>query len=431
MKKVVFVLTVLFFLGGRLSSSSYSAEPTSQGKIKFEVDVSDDAGIDTVSDIIKLKNIKASEIEPFIRARLSRYGTVQVNDSLNMIIVTDKQAKVADLIKLIQNLDTEGINDFIRVKTESIPLKYTNPRTIEPLINKQISIEGSIVTDTDHNALVITDVKSKVDLIKKLISELDTPIPQVLIKTKIIEIESQYANRLGIDWEKVGGVTEKFVSNYTKQFIYNPKEGIWNFLTESGSSRIESNVSLSVIIDFMNFLVNEGKAKALSSPQVVTLNNKQAEISSGERVYYVPAANLNVSDYYSDVGLRLVVTPTIRADNSMTLQVYTELGNLVGWSSKGMPVVNTRKVNNTIDIKDEQVFVLSGLEKVTYVDVDKGIPILRSISPWIFSIKTKIEVRSQMLVFITPSIVKSDKESAAVESLKKLEDTEKSLKISK
>ncbi|MBI5574627.1 MAG: hypothetical protein HY919_08810 [Elusimicrobia bacterium] len=79
----------------------YGAEPTSQGRIKFDVDILDDAGIDTVSKIVTLKNIKASEIEMFIKGRLSRYGTVQVNDALNMIIITDKQPKVNDLSKLV------------------------------------------------------------------------------------------------------------------------------------------------------------------------------------------------------------------------------------------------------------------------------------------------------------------------------------------
>ena len=426
----------------------YAGEPTSKGRIKFDVDVWDDAGIDTVSKIVSLKNIKASEIEPFIRKRLSRYGTVQVNDALNMIILTDKQPKVDDLSKLVQKLDVEGLKDFLRLDTESISLKYTNPETLISLVQTQISPEGSIFVDKDHTALVITDVRSKIDFIKELVEQLDRPIPQVLIEAKIMEVDNDYISKVGIDWN----VLKEGVSDGSARYSQDERRSLSHFyettyeypnepslnrisMTKEGPESVKSwniyggvNLDLRKIMDFVNFLVNEGKAKILSTPQIVTLNNKRGRVQWGSTVYVPIKRNKTYIDPIR-TGLVLCVTPRIRAGDLLTLDITTQMDNLIGWGPEGNPIISGSNTENSINIRDGKTFAIAGIEKTAFVNAVKGVPLLKSIPvlKYLFSKEVKTKVTKQLLVFITPHIIK-ERTSFQEQKLDKLRKIEKELR---
>lgn len=234
--------------------------PDTQGSIQLNLKVTDDAGIDAVSEIVQLQHVKAVELEPFVRSRLSRYGAVQVNDQLNALIITDKQPKLNDLVRMVKTLDIEGLDNFYRLVTDVIPLRhaqgdafpallaevispdgsvkfnkelntliitdleskvelakqiiakldhpvetavipvrYSRASTIYPLVSDKMSADGKISYQDDLNVLVVTDIKSKLDYLKEIIKSLDVPIPQILIEAKILEVSSEYLRSTGMD----------------------------------------------------------------------------------------------------------------------------------------------------------------------------------------------------------------------------------------
>ncbi len=484
MKKMSVLLSCVLLMSVSLPLWSVS-DPTSKGRIQLDVDITDDAGVDTVSKVVTLKNIKASEIEPFIRARLSRYGTVQVNDALNMVIITDKKPKIDDLNELVITLDQKGAKEFLRLETESIslkyvqandvvtligprlsdegqvlvdvqhnaivvtdkrskiefikqliplldtpiaeiateriPLKYSNAQDIEPMVRKWLSSNGVISIDNNQNALVVTDIRSKIDTIKSYVTTLDVPIPQLLIETKIVEIDGNYAQKVGIDWEKVGNITGKLSSGYSKQYDYDKTIAAWKEGAESGGMKFETAVSLSVVGDFINFLVNEGKAHVIAKPRVVTLTGQQASISNTIKVPYTYSGSSN--EDMSQFGLSLNVTPNVRSKDLINLVVNARVSDLTGWSNKLQPITYSREFSNNVNVKNSETFLVSGIEKTSVVRTDKGIPILRSILPIIFSQIVKTEVKNQILVFITTTIIGSENAgtSADTEQLKSIE----------
>ncbi|MDO9392296.1 MAG: hypothetical protein Q7U71_11070, partial [bacterium] len=166
MKIVNILLVILCFCSASLMAQDKSA---STGSMQLKIDVSDDNGTDAITQIVTLKKLKASEIEPFIRARLSRYGAVHVNDATNTIIITDKPLKVKDLASLVLKLDETGSMNFLRLETEAIKLKYIAPSKIRPYIEKRLSSEGIISYNDELNMLVITDLKSRIENIKKIL----------------------------------------------------------------------------------------------------------------------------------------------------------------------------------------------------------------------------------------------------------------------
>jgi len=444
MKQKLFFV-IIFLASANLVFSELP--PGTKGTLKLEVEVQDELGIDTVSQSIQLKNIRASEIEPFIRSRLSRWGIVQVNDALNMVIITDKKPKIDDLVKLVQQLDVEGLEDFLRLHTVSIPLNYTEANSIKNLVQAQLSPEGSLLVDSDHNTLVITDVKTKIDLIKKLVEKIDVFVPQVVIEARVVEISGDYIRKVGIDWSALGlmsgqiqtswnastskGRTETKSQTITEtktDGTYTKSEGpITTSIQESFSQntpvpswQVSGYLDLDKIFNFVNILVNENNAKILSMTRIVTTNNKTGTITAGEKIFYKPMQwGQRSGEYERTTGLTLQVTPRVGKDNVVTLSVNSNLDNLTGWSPDGNPIVINRSVNSNVVLKDSETFVLGGFEKATTVDSEKGIPILRSILPFIFSRKIKTEVKSQIIIFLTP-YVKRELGYAPEEDLQKL-----------
>ncbi len=417
----------------------------SKGRLKLDVEVQDELGIDTVSQVVQLKNIQASEIEPFIQARLSRWGAVQVNDALNMVVITDKRAKLNDLTALVRQMDTPKLKDFLRLETVSIPLNYTSPETVKSLVSAQVSKEGRLIVDKAHNALVITDLKSKIESIRRIVAQLDVFSPQVQIDAVVVEISGDTLQKAGLDLEALrtvqGSASGQISSNrsstasedITRNYDANGK------LTDAHQSIHNSNVAgypfwsvgggvnLDQLFNVVNLWVNQNKARILTRTTLVTSNNETGSLSAGDKVYYrtlgsrpqdstnttyyntaAAVTNLygsaNQSESSAAGGLQVRILPLIGKDDVVQLSILANLDNLTGWSPEGAPIFENRSTQSKVTLKNGETFLLSGLQKTTQVDSEKGIPVLRSILPFIFSKKTKSKQQHEIWVLLTPHI---------------------------
>lgn len=133
MKKLICMCATLIFMifGGiniKVAAESPDPLPTipltssNSGTINFQVD---DLSIYSQSKLVYLKNLSVSEVEPYIRSRLSKFGKVQINDQENLLIVSDREPKLSDIVKLIEELDKAGKKGFLRLETEIIPVSGT------------------------------------------------------------------------------------------------------------------------------------------------------------------------------------------------------------------------------------------------------------------------------------------------------------------
>ncbi|MDI6734893.1 MAG: secretin N-terminal domain-containing protein [bacterium] len=398
-----------------------SPSSPSQGRLRLEVDVADDAGIDTISELITLEHIKASEIEPFIKARLSRYGTVQVNDALNMLIITDKEHKVRDLTKLVRGLDVGGLKDFLRLETNVIPLKYVLASSLTQIVKERLSSDGTVQADNNLNVLIITDVKSKIDHAKKIIAILDIPTTQILIEAKIIETSSEIRNELGVDWWALTDLLPQGSLNYYK--TKRKTEQDHNYYYNSQDSQFSGNahMDLTKLGDFVNLLIKQDKAKLLSNPKIMTLNNRVGRIIAMETVEYQSSSWRYNRE---QLGLILQITPHIGASNYINIDISANMRNLSGWNSNGSPIVSEQRVDSSVLVKDGETFTIGGLRKKNVIKITKRVPILGYILPFIFSKKEDSVKENDLLIFITPHIVKIDTQIEPAD-LKKLEEIEK------
>ncbi|MFH0775710.1 MAG: secretin N-terminal domain-containing protein [bacterium] len=406
------------------NSESNSLSSSSKGRIQLNVDVADDAGIDTISELITLEHIKASEIEPFIKARLSRYGTVQVNDALNMLIITDKELKVRDLTKLVQGLDVAGLKDFLRLETEVVPLKYALASSLTQIIKERLSSDGTIQADNNLNVLIVTDVRSKIDYAKKIIAILDVPVTQVLIEAKIIETSGEIRSELGIDWWALGNLLPNGSVYYNKS-ERSQEYNNWQYSKYQDSQLSgNANMDLTKLGDFINLLIKEDKAKLLSNPKIMTLNNTSGRIEATERVEYEISSGYYGSHYQEEIGLSLGITPHIGASNYINMGISASMKNLSGWNPNGSPIISTQQIQNSVLVKDEETFIIGGLKKKSVIKITKRVPILGYILPYLFSKKEDSVRENDLLIFITPHIVKIDTHIESADQ-KKLDELEK------
>ncbi len=379
-----FVIALIVLLSAPLSLSAARVE--SRGKVRLDVEIGDQEGADTVSRMVAFKNVRASEIEPLIKSRLSPQGILQVNDSLNMLIITDKKSKVEDLLQLMAQLDARGKKGFLHLETEFIPLKFISASKVKSLLEVGLSSEGQILVDTDHNSLLVNDVGSKIADMKELIKRLDRPIPQVLLESKIVEVRSDYLRKTGWDWAAPKESLAKGVLGGLKatEFMY----GGW------------AVIDFRHALDFLSMLVNQAHAKIVSSPQIIALNNTQGSIEWSDYIRNNNTPTLRT-------GLKLNITPHIREGGEMTLEISSRMESLVGYSPEGLPLTSSSSCESTVSLRNGKTLVMGGMNSESLIERKKGIPILKEIPVIgiLFRKKTTERVNSQLLIFLTPRLM--------------------------
>lgn len=408
------VLLALFAVNGAWADP---AEDT-HGTLDLKVAVQDELGIDTVSEVVELHHVKASQLEPFIRARLSRWGAVQVDDALNMVIITDKKLKLRDLAALVRTLDSPTLKDFVRLDTVAIPLRFTDPSIILASVTSQLSPEGRIVVDAAHNALVVTDLSSRLEALKAFVGKLDAFVPQAVMEVSVVQVNNDFMRNAGLDWSVLNTINGSFSANggtnsNTSNNTYS--NSAYNNYASSGSGsnngwNASGNINVS---SFLNLITNNNKGKVLLTTRLTGTNGTQVRFTSGlgavgSVATYSGNANANsalpqqgVPEADRQDGFSVVVQPRVGAGDVATLNVQVGMNNFLGWDNSGRPLLDSRSLNTQAVLRDGDTLLLGGLQKVNLVDEDKGIPGLRTVLPFIFSRQSKARVESDLLVLLT------------------------------
>lgn len=238
---------------------------------------------------------------------------------------------------------------------------------------------------------------------------IDSKTPQVLIQSKVVEAILDENNEMGINWEKLQA---KYESDYRVDF---KTEGLTNFpLGQGGLLLSFFSGDADALLQMLN---TEVKTNVLSSPKVVSLDNKEARILVGDKVAYqqsfgqTTAGITTTSVLFEDVGIKLVVTPYVRARDFVILKIHTEVSTVKEWrrlrNGDEVPIIGTRQTDTQVIVKDKSTLVIGGLineEKrrtVHKVPILGDIPILNLL----FKYQHANTVKKELLVFITPTIL--------------------------
>jgi type IV pilus assembly protein PilQ len=281
--------------------------------------------------------------------------------------------------------------------------------------------------------LIINDLQEHLTSADDLITALDKPQPQVEIEARIVETNRNYARALGVQWGFNGNVSPQLGNTTNLAFpnsgsiggrvgnaTQGPSDGSGTKASTAvnlGAAAATSAVGIQLgsvngafnLDVALSALETSGNGKLLSTPKVSTLNNIAAEITQGIDFPIQTQANNTVTTTFKTAALSLKVIPQITAANTVIMQIALEnsspdFGNEV----LGIPSINKQAATTSVLVMDGQTTVIGGIYTSTSANSRDNTPGLANIPllGWLFRRDTVNEKNTELLIFITPRIVK-------------------------
>jgi type IV pilus assembly protein PilQ len=328
--------------------------------------------------------------------------------------------------------------------TETIYLNYANPVDVEKMLKSGgtagaaagagkgfFSDYGTITQVPWNNALIIKDTKENIANIVKIVQEHDKKPNQIQIDCKIVQATSNFSKELGIQWGASYSQTSKMLGN-KEVTLTGAQTGTGSGASGSrAGTTIPYSVNLpaaigagsggvlgmfigsaadSTLLDIqLSALEAEGKGRILSNPKVVTADNKKAKIEQGKSIPYKTVSTTGTQTQFAEATLSLEVTPTVTRDGFIKLDIIAkkDQADFIN-QSEGVPTIDKKQATTLLYVRDGETAVIGGIYERSENDGESGLPGLRNIPllGWLFKKSTNSDAKTELLIFITPRILK-------------------------
>ena len=314
------------------------------------------------------------------------------------------------------------------------------------------NVPGDISVDTDTNTIIVQAPRSVMKIVYYLVNKMDKPRAQIRIKCYIIETDSDTMRELGVQWG--GSMDYQNSTNDRTMFFpggtmtYSDDSTSWspnysgglggagygiNFpLTSADASTMGLSLGYlfgDIAEDYLeaqlSALATEDRVNILSSPTLITMENKEALIQDGVEVPYPVETDDGYDVEWAEALISLRVTPQIVGDNFLRLQVQVLKDEVDETRSVlGYPYIKKKKTESMILCRDGETIVLSGLTKRQTEHGNDGVPWLKDIPAlgWLFKHQLDDEELNEIMVFITPIIMQPVKSNDIQKSFELIED---------
>jgi len=328
------------------------------------------------------------------------------------IATTDKLASEAASRKRLKEAEELEVEPITLTRT----LSYARSRDVEQVIREGgvLSDRGKVIVDERTNTLIISDIPKRVEPIDALIDTLDAETPQVMIEARIVETSKQYARDLGVIWGFEASADAAHGTSTGLNALHNTSvRYALNLPGDGGASQLGfsfGNIVDSFTLDLaLNALETEGRGRIISAPKIATQNNERAEIEQGVRIPITNTTATEIQVEFVSASLLLSVTPQITAEGTIILDVTVENNspdfvNTAG----GIPSIRTQRAQTKVLINDGGTTVIGGIFVVNEGSSEVGVPWFRKIPVfgWLFKQESIQQENRELLIFITPKIVK-------------------------
>lgn len=344
--------------------------------------------------------------------------------------------------------------------TEFMRINYAKASDLKKLITQQsggkqssslLSSRGSVAVDKRTNTLIVQDTADKLEEIRGLVKKLDIPVQQVLIESRVVVASTDVSDEFGVRWGGLGINGSSLVNNGRSIGISGRLQNLrnlndtnfqrsttsssgssgsrLNWTNVQGSSKTNSN---DMIVDMgvdaanatrfaigftslnsglieleLSALQSEGHGQVVATPKVLTANNQPAVIASGQQIpFNVATSSGATAVQFIKAELRLQVTPQITPDGDVIMQLQVNKDSL--GTNTTTPTVNTNRVDTTVLVNNGETVVLGGIFQEDKVKSVVKTPFLGDI-PWLgalFRKKVNTDTKQELLIFITPRLVK-------------------------
>ncbi len=345
-------------------------------------------------------------------------GFVRVGNVLR--IAPADVLKAEEEVRLQERRNKEKLEDL---EVKLLPVNYATVKDTEGLVKRLLSARGTVNLDERTNTLIIKDISSVIDEASALIAAIDTQTPQVMIEAKIVEANLDFTRELGSVWaiqtqqftdpfdpdtqrRDLGSEDVTFIDNNSLAFA-NPITAVPNGLMTVGALILDQDFRVDAQIQAAE---STGDGKVVSSPRVVTLDNKEAKIEQGVSIPFQTFEGGDAKLEFIDAVLSLIVTPHITADESiiMEIEVTRNAPDSTVATPTGSPAIAKNVAETETLVKDGQTLVLGGIYTITKSKTQSRVPYLHRI-PVIgnaFRNTNVVDTRKELLVFVTPRIVR-------------------------
>ncbi len=285
---------------------------------------------------------------------------------------------------------------------------------------QDLTNQVTVIPDPNTNSLIIVTTPGNADLIKQIIEQLDRTPEQVMIETIIVEATLGSEDKLGVEWKFAQA--KAFGNTGTSGTV----EGNFGLQAANGQG-FRYTLTGGDLNAFVNALRTDTKFQVLSTPRIFTSNNQNAEINISQSIPYVTSqrtdvnGNLTYTYSFEDVGIVLNVTPHITSNGYVTMDVLQTANDLQGFTSFNAPIVNQRQADTNVSVKDGETIILGGIIRSQVTSTTNKIPLLGDIPilGQIFRSTDKTKSKTELLVFLTPHVVRNPEEAAKLREQEK------------
>jgi type IV pilus assembly protein PilQ len=396
-----------------------------------------------IADFTGLNLVASDTVSGSITLRLQN---VPWDQALDLILKTkglDKRqignvllVAPADEIAAREKLELETskqIAELAPVRLDIIQVNYAKAADVVELIRADeelISSRGFVSSDARTNTISVRETSEKLDEIRRLVSTWDVPVRQVSIEARIVRAQTNVAENLGVRW---GGAAydvsgdNVFSVGGSQNAVEEARQaagGTNNTITFPDALAVDLGVtgqgasSFAIGLGSDDFLVDlelsalesDGQAEVVSQPRVVTADRQTAKIKSGEEIPYQEASSSGATSVsFKEAALALEVTPQITPDDKIIMDLVVNQDSR-GEVTAGIPAINTNEVTTQVLVGNGETVVLGGIFQSEVTTTTTKTPFLGDI-PYLgrlFKRTEHVDERSELLIFITPKIIKSD-----------------------
>ncbi len=295
---------------------------------------------------------------------------------------------------------------------------YANGRDQNGRLVNTRDLTGQVtaIPDINTNSIIVVTSPENADILRKILDQLDKIPEQVMIETMIVEATLDATTKMGIEWQYSGSLARL---TGDKNSTGTGGTDFGNKTASPALQGLRYTLSGSNLSAFMNALQTDQKFQILSTPRIFTSNNVQAQINISQSIPYVLSSrqdtngNFTYNYAFQDVGIVLTVTPRITSNGYVTMDVTQTANDLQGYTSFNAPIVNQREADTTVSVRDGETIVLGGIIRRTVSSTVNKVPLLGDIPllGQLFKSTSKENQKTELLVFLTPRIVRDATEA--------------------
>ncbi len=387
------------------------------------------------------------------------------DDATNSIILVGKPNNISRMIKYIKQLDMQGEDQSQKMYV--LRLKNSNVEEMEKILSKLLSQMNSVaiktskkggpppskamvVSDIERNALVLLATGEQIKNIRETIRKIDVPKSQVYVKAKIVEIDTNMAQQVGLKYGfETGAITSAGLYSMTGNMgagALQMSQELLGFLNTNNTTtavnngvttqqtnpafKIDATDKVFALGAQLSLLENNGAARLLSEPSVLCTNNKESSIYVGQTMSILTQGQQsttgvsNIVNNYSreDIGLTLTVQPRLSSNNQVSLEIEVKVEDLDPSSEQiaDRPTTTKRTVKTNAIVKNGETIILGGLIKKVEGKGQSKVPFFSQIpvlGDLLFTHHSDVDRQQNVIIYLTPYIVKNSGDLQKLKSL--------------